>query len=453
LKNDSNTSEPKSNELTIVKQEEKKPQHSPKSFFIIGGLLIFFVGLGFGFLFGVSQNYPAEKIGTDIILNRNEDHTSADVDFKLFWEAWDYLRTNYVDQPVNEQDLLYGAISGLVSSLPDHYSTFFNPAESKEFLEEINGNFEGIGAEIGIRKDLLTVIAPLAGSPAEKAGLLAGDNILAIDDLDTSAMSLYEAVQKIRGDKDTEVKLTILREGAKEAFDLSIKREVIKIESVKSKVVNLSDKNIAIITITNFNSDTTQKFQEAVNSLLLEEPQGIILDLRNNPGGFLLSAIDIASKFIPEGKVVVWRQDSTNEDQALLASGASPLTALPVVVLLDKGSASASEILAAALQDQQQAVLIGENSFGKGTVQDVKTFADGSTLKLTISRWLTPNKKLIEEKGVAPDYLVERTVKDIDEDRDPQLAAAKMYFTDKAKFDQKYQKNPDLNQENNQENN
>lgn len=433
LNNDSKPSEPTSPEST-----RKKQLPSPKSFILAMGLFIFFVGVGFGFIFGVSQSSSAEQKGLNMLLHRSEDHTSEEVDFNLFWQVWDYVDEHYVDQPVDQQQMLYGAIDGLLAGVGDPYAAFFDPEESKEFFEEINGNFEGIGAEIGFRQKQLTVISPIVSSPAEKAGLRPGDRIVGINGEDTSTMSLYTAVDKIRGEKGSEVTLTLFREGEKEPFDVKITRDIIHIESVKWEMMEVEEKRIALLTITHFNGDTTEQFNNAVNEIVLKQPDGLVVDVRNNPGGFLTSVIEIASSFIPEGKVVVWRHGQEDVDEAYMTEGSAPLAPLDTIVLMNAGSASAAEILAAALQENGQAKLIGTTTFGKGTVQDVYNFDNGSTLKLTIARWLTPNKNLIEEHGVDPDYFVDRTEEDIDADRDPQMKAAKMYFSDPEAFKNEY---------------
>lgn len=403
---------------------------------------VFFVGLGFGVLLGSWQDNPsAADIGTDIILDRDEDHTSEQVNFDLFWDVWDQVHAQYVDQPLNEEDLLYGAISGMVAGLKDPHSAFLPPEESAEFFSEINdGSFQGIGAEIGIRNDQLTVIAPLAGSPAQQAGVQAGDIIIAIDETDATFLSLYAAVSQIRGEKGTEVVLTVLREGDNgkmKEIEIPVTRDVIVVHSVKSEFVEKDGKNLAVITLSSFNRDTEVEFQEAIREITLEQPDGIVLDLRNNPGGFLDVAVTIASHFVPENNVVVWKREPDTEDLPLYTTGNAELADYPVAVLINAGSASASEILAAALVENGKAVTVGETSFGKGTVQDVVSLDNGSSLKITIARWLTTEKNLIDEVGVTPTYTIELTEEDVNKDRDPQLNAAQLYFTDREALEQR----------------
>lgn len=402
-------------------------------------MTVFIVGLGFGSIIGGSQansNYFGTN-GTTI--NRDVDYSSASIDFNLFWEVWDKVLAEHVDQPVNELDLLYGAIRGMVSALKDPYSIYFEPETSQEFINEINGSFEGIGAEIGVKDEKLTIIAPLPGSPAEQAGLLAGDTVLGIDGIDTTYLTLDVAVNYIRGEKGTTVTLTVQREGVVELIEIPIIRDTIKIESVEWEVIEEQGKKLAHIEVIQFNGDTTLQFQEAINEITLEQVDGIILDLRNNAGGYLDASIDLASKFIAEGNPVVYERSSSGEEKPYLSSGTSPLRDMNTVVLQNAGSASASEILAGALQDYHKAVIIGTVSFGKGTVQDFHVYEDGSSLKLTVARWLTPKKNLIDEIGIQPDYYVDLTVEERNNDIDSQLDAAKLYFSDRTAFESRYE--------------
>ncbi len=425
--------------MNTVNQKNRKAK---TTFHFFVGLLIFIFGVGVGVIINYlqesySQSYTGQTAQLTNI-DRSDSYAYTDVDFSLFWTVWDSVTNRYIEQPVNEVDLFYGAVTGMVAGLGDPHSLFFDPEETADFFEEINGSFDGIGAEIGIKNDQLTIIAPLPGSPAEQAGLHAGDIVLAIDDLDSSFMTVNTAVRYIRGEQGTTVVLTIQREGAEAPFNVDIVRDTIQVDSITWEMIDQGEKRIAMITITHFNSDTALYFQEAMNAVLLEQPDGIILDLRNNAGGFLDAAIDIASTFIESGNAVVYEQYSDGEEKAYNATGSSAPVRMDTVVLINSGSASASEILAGALQDYDIATLIGTTSFGKGTVQDLQTFSDGSSLKLTISRWLTPNKNHIDAVGVEPDYTVERTAEDFSNDLDPQYDAALLFFTDAHTFEQTY---------------
>lgn len=342
-----------------------------------------------------------------------------DVDFRQFWEVWNLIKDIYVDQPVSEKDLYYGALQGIVTSLEDPYSTFFSPKAADEFTQDLDGKFFGIGAEIGIKDERIVIVAPLAESPAEKAGLLAGDIIIAVDEAPTVAWTISEAVFNIRGEEGTPVTLTVSREGVEELFEITIVRGVIKIDSVEWEI---RDDNIAVINIFMFNDDTTVLFQQAVQEILTEDVSGVIIDVRNNPGGLLTEAINIAGFWIDGETVVV--EKIGDQERPFRAHGAPRLAGLPTVILVNGGSASGSEILAGALQDFGSATVIGETTFGKGSVQEYHEFPDGSALKLTTAKWLTPKGRSISEVGIEPDLVVEYTFEDFNEERTPQFDAA-----------------------------
>lgn len=403
------------------------------------------MGASLGFFAGIAQETTEDITYEDALrLLSGEKNTASseqpkNVDMALFWKVWNTIKSDYVAQPVNDDDLLYGAISGMVHGLKDPYSSFFNPELSRQFIGEIEGDFEGIGAEIGIKNEQLTIVAPLPDSPAENAGLRPRDQILAIDGLDTAFMTLNAAVEKIRGKDGTEVTLQIRREGVADAFEVKIVRAAIHVKSVKWEMATVGEKKIAVVTISQFSNDTVALFNEASQQIALEKPVGIIVDVRNNPGGYFDASISVASQFLTEGKTVVFEEESNQTLKPFLATGSASLHDIPTVILINEGSASAAEILAGALQDNDQAVVIGETSYGKGTVQNFGTFDDGSSLKLTIARWLTPSQHQIDKKGIYPDYRVERTDEDYSQDKDPQIDAATLYFTDRAAFDQAHQ--------------
>ncbi len=347
------------------------------------------------------------------------DHLSKDVDFDLFWKVWNLVKKNYVHQPVADTKLFYGALAGIVSALDDPYSVFFDPDTAKKFQEELEGAFDGIGAELGIKNKQLTVIAPLSGTPAESAGLKAGDKIFTIDGKDTADMALDYAVSLIRGQKGTEVVLGVWREGWEKPKDLKIKRDRIEIASVKWEM----KKDIAYIEINHFNEDTARKFNQAVTELLPNSPKGLILDLRNNPGGFLDTAVDVAGEWIEKDVVVIEKIDDGQKNEER-SEGLARLQNIKTVVLVNQGSASASEIVAGALQDYGKAKLIGKKTFGKGSVQNLEALPDGSAVKITIAEWLTPKGRLIDKEGIMPDIDIDLTEEDYNANRDPQLEKA-----------------------------
>jgi len=346
---------------------------------------------------------------------------SRDVDFGIYWDVWTWLQSRYIDHPVEEPRLFYGSLAGMVASLGDPYSLFLEPKDAEEFSEELHGRFEGIGAEIGIRENRLTVISPLTESPAEKAGLKPDDWIIKIDQKDTAGIDLNDAVRKIRGERGTQVVLSILRQGFDEPKDFTITRDQIKIVSVRWE---MKDDLYAYIKVTNFNADTGERFRQAVEQIFTKKPKGIIVDFRNDPGGYLDIAVEIASYWVEEGLPVVLERKSDKSTSEYRAVQNQTLAGYPTVLLVNKGSASASEIVAGALQDYALATLVGETTFGKGSIQDIKEFSDGSAVKLTIARWLTPKERQIDSEGIKPDVEIEITDEEAKEGKDPQLEKA-----------------------------
>jgi len=355
------------------------------------------------------------------------DYLSKNVDFKLFWKTWDTIRDKYIDSSVLDSQMFYGALSGLVASLNDPYSIFLPPDTTKAFNEELEGKFEGIGAEIGIKDEKLTIIAPLPNSPAEKSGLQAGDKILAIDQIDTSFMTPSQAAQMIRGDKGTTVTLTI-KHGEEKEKDITITRDEIYYESIKTSTGNaqtdklLNDKNIAYIKITNFNQDTEALFEKAVQNAI--NKKYIILDLRNNPGGFLTTAIKVSSHWVENNIIVKEVSQNKEKIQNFSSNGVAKLKDKKTVILVNQGSASAAEIVAGALQDYGLATIVGETTFGKGSVQDLTKLSDGSSIKLTIAKWLTPNDRAIDQEGIKPDIEIKISDEEYNNNKDPQLDKA-----------------------------
>ena len=345
-----------------------------------------------------------------------------DVDFSLFWDAWRVIEEQYVGRKnLDRQEMVFGAISGMVKALGDPYTVFFEPQESKVFKEDVSGSFEGIGAEIGIRREILTIISPLKGSPAEAAGLRAGDKILEIDGEPTFDLSINEAVQKIRGPRGTAVILTIIRNDA-EPREISVTRDTIKIPVLEWEVIN---DDVAHVQLFSFSENASSAFRQAVLEILRLPINKIILDLRNNPGGFLEVSQEIAGWFVNPGDVVViedFGDERQNREYRAIGNGA--LRDFKVVAIINGGSASAAEIMAGALRDLKGVTLVGAKSFGKGSIQELTNLKAGSSLKVTIARWLTPSGVSISEEGIEPDVKVELTEEDRLADRDPQLERA-----------------------------
>lgn len=323
----------------------------------------------------------------------------------LLWKVWERINKYYIEQnKIDPDKAAFEAIRGVIKSLDDPYSEIYTPQQAKIFEEDLKGKFCGMGAEIGIRNNNLTIIAPLEGTPAERAGIKPGDLILKINNEDTSKMTLEEAVSKIRGECYTKVILTIFREGWEREKEIEIVREEIKIFSIKSQFIS---PNIGYIKINNFNETVFDEFVKNYYDLKLKGADRFILDLRNNPGGFLDMAIQLSELFIPRGKVILkelWGKEK--KKKSILSQGSGNLAKEKIIVLINKGSASASEIFAGALRDNLGTKLIGEKTFGKGSVQQVFKI-DNYLLKLTVAYWLTPSEIKLEGNGLEPDIKIE----------------------------------------------
>lgn len=379
-------------------------------------ILSFGIGLLVGRLQGVRMAVP-EGEGKVVDQGEVPNYLADDVEFQHFWEVWNFIKSRYYEQPVSDKTLYYGAIAGMVESLGDAYTTFFDPGEAAEFMSSLEGSFQGIGTEIGIKDEQLQIIAPLPNTPAENAGLVPGDLILGIDGVESIDMTVEEAATAIRGEQGTEVVLTIGRD--EEVFDVPIVRDVIVINSVEWSI---DENNIMTIEAYTFNQDTTPLIQEAVNEALIQDVSGVILDLRSNPGGLLASAIDMASLWI--GRDIVVIEKMQDEASAFTGQTSALLVDMPTVVLVNGGSASGSEIVAGALQDYGYAYLVGTTTFGKGSVQDYRELEDGSAIKVTIAEWHTPKGRSINETGIEPDVEIDYTFEDFEAGIDPQKDTA-----------------------------
>ncbi len=377
------------------------------------------IAFGVGFYAGKMQVPPAPPQG---VTNITEGQPQG-VDFSLFWDAWRAVEEKFVHaNNLNYQNMVYGAISGMVSSLGDPYTVFMNPQEAKMFLEDVGGSFEGVGMEIGIKNKQLQVISPLPGTPAAKAGIRAGDKILKIDGTSTENMTTDKAVSLIRGPKGSTVTLTLLRDSWDSSKDFVIQRDTIKVPSLKWE---MKEGNIAYIQLFQFSEAARNDFSKAAAEMSAKGAKKIILDLRNDPGGYLEVAQDIAGWFLPRGQSVVIEDFGPNEKQNIYkAKGNGLFSSTPVIVLINEGSASAAEILAGALRDNRGIQLVGEKSFGKGSVQELERLKGGSSLKVTVADWLTPNGVSISTVGLTPDSEVRMTEDDFSKGRDPQLDKA-----------------------------
>lgn len=344
---------------------------------------------------------------------RNPAEGAAEgADFGKFWEVWRRLENSYVDPTkLDYAKMTWGSMQGLAQSLEDPYTQYLPPKENKQANEDLNGVFFGVGIELGYREDTLAVVAPIAGSPAEAAGVKAGDLILHLKDekqkldVDTQGMSLPTAVSHIRGEKGTEIVLTMYRDGAEKSFEVPITRAEIVVPSVELTFVTREGKKIAHLKLHKFGGQTDREWSEKVAEIIASNSAGVILDLRNNPGGYLDGAVFVASEFLSSGVVV--KQEGREDSEIFSVDRRGSLTSIPLVVLINKGSASASEITAGALQDHQRAKIMGEQSFGKGSVQEVQDLTDGSSLHVTVAKWILPSGRWIGEEGITPDVEVE----------------------------------------------
>lgn len=377
-----------------------------------------------GYLFGVWEKtkIPPQEAIQQIVRQADDQSVDQKVDFSLYWDVWNRIKRDYVRQPVDDSKLFYGSIAGLVQGTGDPYSIFFDPEQTKAFNDSLNGSFGGVGMELGEKDGQVVVIAPVPNTPAEKAGILAGDAILAVDDQYIDGKTVDEVVLLVRGDPGTSVKL-LLQRGDTEPFEKTIERAIIQPAVVKVEYKDQAGKSVAVVSISKFTPDSSVEFESIVNDLVLKKPDLLILDVRNNPGGFVTPATDIASEWIDHGPIF-FEQKQDGSRIPTNSTGSGRLADQKTVVLVNQGSASASEILAGALQDYGKATILGETSFGKGSVQDIHFFNDGSSLKLTISLWLTPKGRTIDKTGITPDQVVDYTQADATAGTDPQLEAA-----------------------------
>jgi len=365
---------------------------------------------------------------TVVGIENTDEGKPLNVDFAPFWKAWNLINEKYVPasttaKTVNEQEKIWGAIEGLADSLGDPYTVFFPPVESEMFESDIRGNFEGVGMEIVAQDGAITVIAPLKNSPASRAGLMAGDKIIKVGDKPTSSLSTEDAVQLIRGPKGTKVSLTIFRTGVKEPFEVGVIRDVINIPTISTRTL---PGGIFVIELYSFSAQSPNLFRGALREFVISDADKLILDLRGNPGGYLEAAIDMASWFLPASKVVV-REDfgQSREEKVYRSKGYDIFTdSLKFVILVDGGSASASEILAGALAEHGRAILIGDKTFGKGSVQELIDVTSETSIKITVARWLTPNGVSISDQGIEPQYVIKMTPADRQAGKDPQLDKA-----------------------------
>jgi carboxyl-terminal processing protease len=404
-----------------------------KNFFVL--ILVFLAGY-LGFLFGEQKlKFDFRNWHPTVIVNKSAPtQLQGRVDFSHFWQVWEDLTTLYVDKSViDSKRMVDTAIAGMVASLGDPYTVYLPPKQNKESKDDLGGTFQGVGIQLGFNKDKrLSVVTPITDSPAYKAGIRSGDVIVRIKDnkknvdVDTASVTIPEAVSLIRGEKGTKVELTIDRSGQKNPLVVALMRDDILIKSVE---LTLED-NVALIKVNKFGDRTQYEWNTVVDEIKAKGLTAIVLDLRNNPGGYLDNAVYLASEFLPVGDVVVSQQHGNGDKIVNKVTRNGRLLKEKLVVIVNKGSASASEILAGALQDHKRSLIIGEKSFGKGSVQQPKDYEDGSGIHVTIAKWLRPSGEWIDKLGITPDVVVESIQTSIEDDAfapkiDPQLEKAK----------------------------
>lgn len=383
----------------------------------------------------LGQKGVVVSVGADkkIVVNASPP-PNREVDFALFWEVWSRLEQRYLDrEKLDPEKMVYGAISGMVSSLGDPYTVFLTPKDNASFKEDLSGAFEGIGAQLGARDDRIIVIAPLKDHPAEKAGVLAGDWIAKVNDEDTIGWSVPQAVAKIRGPKGSKVTLILVHEGQQNPIEVAVMRDKITIKSVEFEAKKRTDctencPEVGYFKLARFGDQTNDEWNQAVAEFRARQNNsspltGLILDMRNNPGGYFQSAIHIASEFVRSG-VVVAQENSDGTKETYSVTRVGSLLDVPLVVLINKGSASASEIVAGALRDHKRATLIGEKTFGKGSIQSPEDLPDGSGIHITTARWVLPNGEWINGTGILPDIEIKNPEGTASADLDPQLERA-----------------------------
>ena len=404
--------------------------------FVLTGAALLLGGFSGGFvvghmfpLNGFQQSLPATLPGIPTVSPETQSSTPQNLQtlFKPFWDAWQIIHTDYVDQPVDNTKLLEGAITGMVQSLGDSHSQYMNPQVYKDATNELNGSFEGIGAYVDTSGTWLTITKPISGSPAEKAGLKAGDQIVAVNGVDMTGIKPEDVRLKVIGPAGTTVHLTVHRPGQSASLPFDIVRAKINVPSVSGKML---DNGIAYVQISDFGETTTDELKTQLTTLMAQNPKGLVLDLRDNPGGYLQTAVEVVSQFVDHGPVV-YEQTSDGKKKEYDAISGGLATKIPMVVLINSNSASASEITAGALQDDGRAKLVGVVSYGKGSVQiRVQLSNNEGAVAITIAHWLTPKGTLIDKKGLTPDVYVPMTAADINAGRDPQLDAASQTLLD-----------------------
>lgn len=408
--------------LSLGKQfSSRQKLHLTGCIALLIAAVIFSVGSGLGFMLGRMSN--AEEAAGSTVIAAETDRALAPNDLGIFWEAMDLVEEDFYGELPSPNERSYGAIRGVLETLEDKNTGFLAPEEATSFMESIEGSFEGIGAMVEWAEDerAVRIIEPFEDQPAWNAGIRPGDLIVAINGEDVAELNgLNEAINRIKGPKGTEVHLTVRREGLDDPLEFPVTRDLIDVPVVKSEVYGDSDE-FAYVALKRFSVDASQKLRDELENLLTDDTQGLVFDLRGNPGGLLREAIRVTSVFLEDERVLIERFSDGTEEIYNTEGNALVPDDLPMIVLVDKGSASASEIVAGALQDVERARLLGVTTFGKGSVQLPHTLSDDSLLRVTIALWYTPSDRSIDDTGLEPDIVVERTIEQRENEEDPQL--------------------------------
>lgn len=386
--------------------------------------MAFYSGYGYGSKYGRIKNAPSDII--------NADGSQEAINFGLFWQTWNKAKELYIGKS-DSKEMFYGAISGMVASLGDPYTVFLRPQDNEDLASDLSGKFDGIGAELTDENGQIIVISPLSGSPAEQAGIKPKDVILEIDGQGTEKMAIDTAVRKIRGKAGTEVKLKIRHVGQQDAVEIKVIRASIKVDSVSYKLETISGKKIAILKVSQFGDDTMTLTNKYVVEMKSAGAEGVIIDLRNNPGGYLDTSVTFSNIFLEKGAVVLKEVDKNGQITEYKANDETLVPSLPIVILVNNGSASAAEIVAGAMKDNHRAEIIGEKTFGKGSVQQLEPLTGGAALKITIAKWLTPDGSEINQVGLSPDVTIDLAEQDKSQGTDTQLEKAKSEIVSKLK--------------------
>lgn len=410
--------------------------------FLILSIAIFLFGSGYKIAeWNIKRNARTQQTYT-VFNSENikaKDKEGKPLDFSLFWDTWNEVESKYIDKSkIDPQKMYYGAIKGMVGSVGDQYTFFLTPEEQKQSKDDLGGKFKGIGAQLGLKEGRIVVVAPIKDSPAERAGIQTGDYIVKVNGEDTAKWTLSQAVSKIRGEENTEVKLTIERDSKNK--EIALTRQEIKVPSIEVSYQKVGDKSVAHLALSQFGDNTNAEWDNAIEEIAEKyrsgSVQGMVLDVRGNPGGYLESAVYIASEFLPRGKKVVTQESTNASDRVYAVRRSGNLTDIPLAVLINGGSASASEILAGALRDYDRATLVGEKSFGKGSVQEAVDLRDGAGLHVTISKWVLPKGDWINGKGIEPEFSVTQKLDEentVTKETDAQLVKALEIVTSSTK--------------------